>query len=352
MSRLIALLMVTLLLAGAALAQPDPGPNGGNPQPPGAAGIAIAPMWQYAQYAQVLLRTASTVLKSTPQGIFVLQNGTLVRFDPRTGEAGPPLDLYGAAPEMPGDNAAPEGWQAYFAALARRAQPAAMVVQGTDLIVATVDCVWRIELATTAVKAKILLPDPPPDGMGNNPQANPAQLLQAQQAGAPVLDVIGSTVYLVRRIRLTAVDLTAGKVLFDRPLPAGMAPPNLQELIRRFRPVPINNPPNGGNPGPGGQPNPNPGMNPQPNGNPITLVGLVRRVNLEGGFWTLEANNGMKYVLAGDKLRNLVGNGNIEGARVRVTGTVQNRPGVAQYGNGALVIAEFEVLVRPGGGGQ
>lgn len=76
----------------------------------------------------------------------------------------------------------------------------------------------------------------------------------------------------------------------------------------------------------------------------VTLVGTVHHVDLEGGFWAFDERNGQKFVLAGDKLKELAATPNIEGARVRLTGTVNNNPGIAQYGNGSFTFTDFQVM--------
>jgi hypothetical protein len=74
------------------------------------------------------------------------------------------------------------------------------------------------------------------------------------------------------------------------------------------------------------------------------LIGTVHHLDLEGGFWAFDERNGQKYSLTGDKLKELIATPNIEGARVRITGTIGNNPGIAIYGNGSFNVLEFLLM--------
>jgi hypothetical protein len=143
----------------------------------------------------------------------------------------------------------------------------------------------------------------------------------------PAVDVNDQTVYIARGNTLTALNLRDGKVLFEGKLPDNMTR-NVPLLPRQQN---------------GQAARQQPGIaNQQPE--TTTVVGTMRHVELEGGFWTIETRNGKKLVLGGDKLKELIATPNIDGAAVRLKGSVRTQAGIPQYGDGYFEVTAFEVL--------
>jgi hypothetical protein len=166
-------------------------------------------------------------------------------------------------------------------------------------------------------------------------------------SSAPQLQVAGRIAYVLQQDdHLAVVELTHGKLLSHGKLPDTMTPISPTAVNTLFRkemgmgatatPIPV--PP----------PVPptvifNPG-GPVAAIQTVTLVGTVHQVHLEGGFWAFDDRNGQKYSLIGDKLKELLATPKIDGARVRLTGVINNAPDGVQYGNGAFTVTEFQVM--------
>lgn len=262
---------------------------------------------------------SATAMEVTAKGVFVMRAGTVAKLDGKTLEQQGAIELLGPMPERPAgrDRAAQARYQAETA---KRRQPAAWLFTETDVIVVMANTFFRIDPVKFEVKAKTDLADP---NAVLDPNANPNVNFAAP--AAPILKLAEKVLYILQDTKIAEVDIVEGKVLARGVLPAAMQP-----APRR-------------NPG---------GLNPQPMPTDpavpaadTAVVGMmVNHPELEGGFWTVRLDNADEYVLAGAQLEKLLAVANIEGKRVRLTGKVSTRAGLAMFGKGYFDVAAFQVL--------
>ena len=347
-----------VMLAAMAFAQPDP-------NNPGAGGVRDNrnnPLRELQMFAYVinLAQNPPTVVETTAQGVFIYRNGVLAQF--ANGKAAPQrlFELFDPMPELPAFDAPLDQKRLYLEEMQKRLVPVVMLIDDKKVVIASDTHLFAIDLTTFKPICQVALP-----GLNIAPGANPPPVAGARQPVigvnnfAPMLPTVtvqGNLAYLIRGAQMTTVDIQAGKVLSNDPLPKIMTPQPvpLNDWIRAMRApggapndvFPAPPPPVGGAPNdvfPAPPPPVGGARDPQPE-NRVTLVGVVKRVNLEGGFWALEAEGGAKYVLGGAKLGELTRVANIDGARVRVIGVIFRGAGAAQYGEGTFNIAEYQVL--------
>ncbi len=295
------LLMILLLVAWAAasMAQPDPGAN----QP-------VKPNPPIPAIAQPMMPSPNSVaMEGTAEGLFVAAGGVLAKYDPRTleprgkAELLPPL----ARPPVDAQNNA-EMWR-YNLEVQKRNTPPGLLPAGPSIIVVFGDQVFQVNQRTMQIEMKVDLSDP--------------RMPMNYYGPAPIMKPSGDLLYIIRFPHIVSVDMKAGKILGRTTVPGINIPQPIAQ--------PIN------------QPNP-PGRQPEGDAQLMVLIGTLKQVNLEGGFWAVRDEQGAEYVLQGEKLRELVALPQANGTRVRIQGTLKQGAGVAQYGKGYLTIVRYEVL--------
>jgi hypothetical protein len=334
---LCALTVVVWAQAPVPVAAPQPVWPGEVAAPPAPAG-AVNPQDQLAVRNLInTLRNAAVlpaVITAGPKYVYLLRNGMVAQYDGLAPQPVKQLQLYGPLPAPPAADAPLADRVKYGLQVGKRMAVATMLLHGDDLLVVTNDTVFCVDALTLKTKTTTSLT------LADQPQ--PPIRYQMAISNAPTVQVAGHVAYILQgNDQLIAVDLLAGTVLGRGKLPDAMTPPTLNALFA--------NELNGGgdpwaNGGPGVgrvQPVVEGGVNLPKT---ITLIGTVRHVNLEGGFWAFDDRNGQKYALTGDKLKDLIATPNIEGARVRITGAISANPGIAMYGNGAFTVTDFQVM--------
>ncbi len=276
----------------------------------------------------------SSTMVAGAKYVYLLSNGVLAQYDGIATEPLHQLQLYGVLPAQPAADAPLADRLEYSQNVVKRLAVATVLLQDDNLVVVTNSSVFCVDPLTLKLKSTTNIT--PVD----QPQKQNLRLQQSALTTAPTTQVIGHVAYVMQGTdRLIVVDLLAGKVLGRSKLPATMTPTLLNDLF-------ANEMNQGGNMWPGGgggrvQP---PAVGGVDVPKATTLIGTVHHMNLEGGFWAFDDRNGQKYVLAGDKLKDLLATPNIDGARVRITGSITNTPGIAQYGNGSFSVTEFQVM--------
>ncbi len=217
---------LALLLSVAVWAQPDPN----EPQPNVKMGGGPVGLLMRLGFNPLNLLAAvqqpSTEMVATPQGLYILRNGVLAKFDGHSTKPACQYDLYDQLPPVPADNATDADWQAYAQAQSKRLSPAALVVKDANLFIAGKEFLWEIDANTLAMKIKIPLPQ--------IPQPPQPQFMRPFTQEAPSLEISGQTAYLLRGDALTVIDCGAAKVLFNGPLPDNMIPVAARNLLQHF----------------------------------------------------------------------------------------------------------------------
>jgi hypothetical protein len=309
MTRCLAMLLTVILAQALVQAQPDPAkqPGGGQPGKPNPAMQPVPPP-----------SPNSIAMEVTPEGLFVAAGGVLMKYDARTLEPRGKAELLGPPPAPPAPAAAaqpvpPEQQNLEMMRWRndqmKRNAPPGLLVAGNALIVVFSDQVFQVNQRTLEIEAKADLSDP---------------RMPMSYWTPPVMKMNGDLLYVIRYPYIVSVDLKAGKLLGRATIPGvnmPVAPPIIQ--------------PNQ----PGGV-----GKQPAAPAQPIVVVGTLKQVQLEGGFWVFKDEQGNEYVLQGDLLRQLLATPELDGKRVRIQGTPSQAPGVAMYGKGYLKIERYELL--------
>jgi hypothetical protein len=319
MNRYLLLVLFILLLPSLLSAQPDPDAGPGNPPPPPNRPGGMAPMGP-------MINPRSAVVEVTPNGLFLLAEGTLVRYSPDL-EQCVTLQLIEPLPPMPmgEDDKERQARQLWIRERMLRSAPAAMLPSGELLYIVFADTLFRVNQNTLKVE-KTPLDAPEPggeEGLIRNLNVPPA----------PQLKLHGETLYIIRQADLLAVDVKAGTVLKRAALPRELAP-------AMPLPVPL-----------GPQPNP-PFRNEfiRPGGQEeaaraITVVGVLgSRKDGNRAVYTVKDDAGAVYILTGDRLDGLAGTGNVEGRRARVSGTVETRREMPAEVKGILRMETFQLF--------
>jgi len=325
-------------------------PAAGN-QP--AAGVAATPqqMMVMQRITSAMWRAANqpTLMTAGARYAYCLHNGVLAQYDGDVLKPARSLELYGPLPATPTADAPLADRIKYGLEVVKRSDTPTVQISADDLVVATNNTVFDVNATTLKLISTTNIALPEQANAQDNPAVTmnmavgmPGQMMQFTGGGqtGPQLQVVGRTAYvLLAGTGLVIVDLDHGKLLSRGKLPdniASVSPAAMNALFQKdmnqgflFR----------GNPGlPVG------GGGPVDVQKPVTLIGTIHHMDLEGGFWAFDERNGQKYSLTGDKLKELIATPNIEGARVRLTGTTSNKPGIAQYGNGAFTVTDFQVM--------
>lgn len=302
------MLVLLSLISIVALAQPDPGNQpGGQPVKPN-------PLQPIAQ--PMMPSPNSVAMEVTPEGLFVAAGGIVTKYDGRTlnplgkAELLPPL----VRPLVDPQNNQPNmDMVRYNYEAQKRNMPPGLLPAGPSLIVLFNDQLFVVNQRTMDIDTKVDMADPRMIGNFYGP--------------APIMKTNGDMLYIIRFPYIASIDLKAGKVLGKATVPGV----NLLQPIA----MPIN--------APVGVPN-QPLGQPTTEAAPIVVVGTLKFVNLEGGFWVVKDEQNAEFVLQGDKLREMIANQKLDGRRVRIQGTLKPGPGIAQYGKGTLTVQRFELL--------
>ncbi len=213
------MLRITLLLALAlsamtmAFAQAAPGTP--PPQPTGPGGNRGGGMQGMQQ--------PSADMTITPNGVFVLKSGVLVKYDTTLKQQGTPLELFGAPlPARPTVSNPPtdtetQAMMAWMQDAAPRLSAAAMLAKGDELLIVIGSTLYRVNQKTMALDTKQakLLP-----AQGNMAQNRPlAAMMTALNASKPVLQLCDNTLFIVIGSNLAAVNADTGDVLSNGMLP-------------------------------------------------------------------------------------------------------------------------------------
>lgn len=330
--------MICIVLAAmalAAFAQPDPNNPGAGNKGGDVRNNPAREMMNYA-YVNAMAQNPPTAIEATADGLFIYRNGVLALF--ANGKDTPKrlFELFEKMPELPKMDAPMDEKRAYMDALAIRVAPMVMIIDNKKVILASDTQIFAVDLASFKLISQVPLPAQAADPAGMNIAIMNGRVMGNNQT-PPAIQVADNMVYLLRGNIMTTVDIQAGKVLSNNPLPLNMTPTQvpLNDWIRGLRdnqpkefPAP---PPAGGN------------QEPQPGAaNIVTLIGVVRHVvNNNADIWTLEVEGGAKYQLAGAKAQELTKQANIDGARIRSSGTIITN---AKIEGKQFQIAEYQIL--------
>jgi len=215
MQRNLFMLMMTVCLAAAVFAQPDPNAPFQPQQPP--AGRRGGMMGGGMMNMNALANQNPAEMLVLPQGLFILRSGVLAKFTAETLQPAGTLELFGALPAQPAlpqnptqqDREAMRDWM--MANVARYA-PAATLAQDDRLYIVAGSTFFRVNPATLQIDAKADL------GEANIP---PRMLMQA---GAPQMKLENGVLYIIFGQELLAVKPDTGVVTGRAPLPAAMFP--------------------------------------------------------------------------------------------------------------------------------
>jgi len=317
-----AIIVIVVLSAGCAFAQPDPA----HPQPDIPPGMQKLQQLVTQMVTQRMAEQRTQVLY-TPQGIFIERNGTLALLNAATLKEQKVIELFGALPEMPaGADVAPKARQQWLLQLAKRLLPTAMLASGNDLLILVGDQFFRVDIPTQEIKASVSLV-PEKELVRNN-----GRLMFAMLA-MPTLELHDKTLYITRGDQLFAVNIDDGTVLASGTMPVQMQMqaklPGLDQLLHPDK-APANPKRTGKN---------------TLNDTAITIVGvMVKHADANGDFWTVKNNLDEEYVLKGEALPQLLATPKIEGARARLTGQLTHEDNIPQFSAGSLVVEQYQVL--------
>lgn len=324
-------------MAIASFAQPDPNNPGAvvNPRGDVRNNPPARDMMNYT-YVNALAQNPPTAIEATADGIFIYRNGILALFANGNDTPLRSFELYEKMPAIPKIDAAVEEKRAYMNALALRVAPMVMIIDNKKVLLASDAQIFAIDLATFKLISKVPLPDQIADPAAGINVAIMNGRVMGNNFAPPTIKVADNLVYLLRGNIMTTIDIQAGKVLSNKPLPANMTPVPvpLNDWIRLMRDNPNEFP--APPPPDGGKPNPPPGTA----ANMVTLLGIVRHVaNTE--IWNIEVEGGVKYQLTGDKAQVLIKQANIDGTRIRASGTIAPVAGTDMK---SFKIADFQLL--------
>ena len=153
LTRALALLLLLAVFCQLSLAQAEPG------HPPTEAKLKGA-LWLVGA-----MDKADVVTKATPQGLFVMGHGTLMRLDPATLEEKGRLELFG--PKIPWSDTAMANFDqgvAFMLERLRRMYYPNMLLEGDDLLVVMGEYYFRVNIATMQLRAAAVICDPDPLG--------------------------------------------------------------------------------------------------------------------------------------------------------------------------------------------
>jgi len=309
MKRMLCLFLL-LALAGAAFAQPDPNA----PPPPD----------QRLEMTLMMLRIVDRMppmMKATPDGLFLIHNGVLVKYDAETRQPAGTLALFGVPFDWPPDyQPQDDGGNIFLLERMRRMMVPGISTADHDLLIVIGSQFFRIDARTLRVKvaATVLTPDPllevarmftQPDGMGV--VSNPMSFFQPSQ-----LEVTGRTLHIMQGYnQLVSINIDDGTVLAHQPLPPGMQ----QRLIPPAKAGPF-------------------AENPAPAG-PVDGKSFfdIGRVVIQANRIAFNDETGAEYELRGDQAQWLAKAPGIANARMLIAGIYRKGAG----GNGAIEVSAY-----------
>jgi hypothetical protein len=202
-------ILAIILASGAALAQ---GGGGGGFAGGGAARTRVAPLMVY-----------------TAKGLVILNAAVLGKFDAMTLEKQATLELFGPMPAVPDRNADNATVQAYRNEQNKRQDTPALLTGENGLLVVIGDMFFRVDVADLTIKATgSFAPVPPPAAVIDGAVAVPAipTIRQPNMQGVtPLLQLEGTTLFILRGTTLTALNTDDGKVISQLTLPQEMVTP-------------------------------------------------------------------------------------------------------------------------------
>ena len=187
-------------------------------------------------------------IKTTEHGIFVIQGNVVLKYDPATLKLEQQLDVT--------DKLTATAQQQTAQARPMRPQPSGVLMTDDSMLLVAGNHFFRIDTATLQVQADVTLPATGtaaqphdmatpdraqggapegenvqgPQGMGPNDGGPQDGMPQGPPPGmqgpprAPVMELQGKTLYILRGSNLTAIDITAGKTLAQAALPRPEVP--------------------------------------------------------------------------------------------------------------------------------
>ncbi len=254
------------------------------------------------------------VLEITKQGIFVINNAQVVKYEKATLKELGKLDLLPPLPATPPKLAADRtAFMKYLSDQRLRPTSAQVVSFDKEMLVLYLGQYYRIDTEKMEIMAQaVVIPQP----------AGIAFTL-------PTATIIANekTVLILTDNEVVSLDRETGKEIVRNKLPDGVA-------IVRPAPVVINPNPGGG------------GYNPPvPAATIVTKVGtVINKADVEGGIWTIKDDAGDEYILTGTKLEKLLGEDNIDGKKIRVTGPLTPPGGAHNYGKGSIEFTDYQIL--------
>ncbi|MHB9024246.1 MAG: hypothetical protein ACYC7E_08730 [Armatimonadota bacterium] len=224
MQRLLFACAMALSLATCLYAQPDPN----NPAPDGRQRDQQRPNFQMG--AGMMGGGQNTMaLEILPNGVFILRNGVLVKFETGTLKAGGTLELFGPMPPRPPmpENATDADRQTlrkWMELAVPRYAPATTLAKDGMLYIVIGTTFFRVNTATCALEAKndlAAIPAAPAaeavpgaaQGGRNNPRQNP------MMGGPAMMKLENGALYVILQQELLSVDPKTGTVANRAPLP-------------------------------------------------------------------------------------------------------------------------------------
>ena len=154
----------------------------------------------------------------TSQGLFVLRNGVLAKYDLANLKAPQVFELFGPAPTMPADATDRTAVQAYMTDMQRRTAPGLLLAHDASLLVIVGNGFARISQSTLDVEATADL-TPPADA------ATTAAATQGRRMPDSVTAQLqGENLYLIRSREVVALNVKTGAILSRVALPEEMQP--------------------------------------------------------------------------------------------------------------------------------
>jgi hypothetical protein len=268
-----------------------------------------------------------TVMLKTEQGMMVLTNGVLAKYDSKTLEEKGTVALLpelGPQPTRPAfmDQTTRQAYQdllaEWNATAALYRETPAMADLGQYVLIVMGDQFYRVDSETMKIEVQSSVVD-------TDAQAADQTATTAVTGGTPMLALNGTALYVLRGEEMSVIEIKEGKVLANATLPVEMTGP-----IGGTQPR---------------QPNLGGGGRPGQTTTETSMIGtIVNHVDIEGGIWTVKLDTGDEYVLGGTALENLLMTDGIEGKRVQVTGTAVTGTDAAQYGKGTFSVKSFQIV--------
>lgn len=155
-------------------------------------------------------------MEATDDGLFILQNGLLAKFDVKNLKLLGGLRLLEPIPAAPQTNDPAERIR-YFQEVARHLAPATMIVHKRNLIIVQGNDFLRIDTQKLTIDLRTNLVAPADVAKGATQLSD---LFQPQRP--PAYQVSEEILYLLRADEIVAIDLTTGKVVSRGALPGEM----------------------------------------------------------------------------------------------------------------------------------